>query len=185
MINNLIFSTMFKRTLIIIIFVLTGIVFFVGRSAAQNLKAESSGEEEQGDLFVHPFFAHMSLADPVGEASFRFTGMQRRDESGTFADFGLHIEAGLLPRLGIHIRSDALNMNRMIMKAMKKSVVTGKEEMMHEIVDVLDPVKPYRHVRFQNEIWNASSGETLRKGDKAEIAGLNGLTLIVKKIYSK
>jgi len=69
-----------------------------------------------------------------------------------------------------------------VMKAMKKPVGTGKEEMLHEIVNVLDTLKPSGHVRYQNEIWNASSEETLRKGDKAEIVGLNGLTLIVKKI---
>ena len=69
-----------------------------------------------------------------------------------------------------------------IMKAMKKPVETGREEMMHEMVNVLDTIKPAGHVKFQNEIWNASSDETLRKGDKAEIVGLNGLTLIVKKI---
>jgi hypothetical protein len=60
------------------------------------------------DLFVHPFFAHMALADPVGEASFRFTGIERREGSATNGDFGLHIEAGLLPGLGIHIRNDAI-----------------------------------------------------------------------------
>ena len=69
-----------------------------------------------------------------------------------------------------------------IMKAMKKPVETGSEEMMHETVSVLDTIKPEGHVKFQNEIWNASSGEILKKGDKAEIIGLNGLTLIVKKI---
>jgi len=71
-----------------------------------------------------------------------------------------------------------------VMKAMKKPVETGKEEMIHEIVYVLDSVKPYGHVQFQNEIWNASSDEVLRKGDKAEIIGMNGLTLIVKRILT-
>jgi membrane-bound ClpP family serine protease len=71
-----------------------------------------------------------------------------------------------------------------IMRAMKKPVETGSEEMMHETVSVLDTIKPEGHVKFQNEIWNASSGEILKKGDRAEIIGLNGLTLIVKKILT-
>ena len=98
---------MFKQNLVIILLALTGMVFSGSRLAAQTLKPESSAQKEHGDLFVHPFFSHMALADPVGEVSFRFTGEQFRDESGTSTDFGLHIEAGILPRLGIHIRSDA------------------------------------------------------------------------------
>jgi membrane-bound ClpP family serine protease len=80
------------------------------------------------------------------------------------------------------ILSFSIYMYITVMKAMKKPVEAGREEMIHRIVDVLDSVKPEGHVKFQNEIWNASSDETLRKGDKAEIVGLNGLTLIVKKI---
>lgn len=51
----------------------------------------------------------MSLADPVGTASFRFTAIQRKISEGeTKGDFAGHIEAGLLPNLGIHIRNDAV-----------------------------------------------------------------------------
>ena len=98
---------MFKQNLIVILIAMTGMVFLSSQSLAQDQKVKSSVHEDQKDLFVHPFFSHMALADPVGEVSFRFTGEQFRDESGTSTDFGLHIEAGILPRLGIHIRSDA------------------------------------------------------------------------------
>jgi hypothetical protein len=79
-----------------------------------GLSGTASGDERdaptgQGDLFVHPFFSHMALADPVGEASFRFTGIQTKlDRERSEGDFGLHIEAGLIPNLGIHIRNDAV-----------------------------------------------------------------------------
>jgi len=68
--------------------------------------AAASKEEE--DLFVHPFFAHMSLADPAGTASFRLTGIHAKSAESTGADFAAHIEAGILPRVGIHIRNDAV-----------------------------------------------------------------------------
>jgi hypothetical protein len=77
--------------------------------SAEAFGRENSGAETAGDLFVHPFFSHMALADPVGEASFRFTGIQMKlDRDRSEGDFGLHIEAGLLPNLGIHIRNDAV-----------------------------------------------------------------------------
>jgi hypothetical protein len=71
--------------------------------------ADAGGSDADEDLFVHPFFAHMSLADPVGTASFRFTALHRKiDEGDSKGDFAAHIEAGLLPNLGIHIRNDAV-----------------------------------------------------------------------------
>jgi len=63
---------------------------------------------EHSDIFVHPFFSHMALADKPGEASFRFTGIQRKEGQNLSNDFGLHIEAGLLPGLGLHLRTDGI-----------------------------------------------------------------------------
>lgn len=64
--------------------------------------------KKKPDLFVHPFFAHMALADEPGTASFRFTGFQRRSGDRLTDDAALHIEAGLVKNLGIHIRTDAI-----------------------------------------------------------------------------
>lgn len=72
----------------------------------------TANAQEQEDVFVHPFFSHMALADPVGAVSFRFTGMERREGETVGGDVGLHIEAGLLPRLGIHLRSDGIKSER-------------------------------------------------------------------------
>jgi hypothetical protein len=80
------------------LFLAVAVLFGVGTANAQ-------GEQ---DVFVHPFFSHMALADPVGAVSFRFTGIERRAGDVLGGDVGVHIEAGLLPRLGIHIRSDGI-----------------------------------------------------------------------------
>jgi hypothetical protein len=72
------------------------------------LSVGTASAEDQVDVFVHPFFSHMALADPVGAVSFRFTGIERKAGDTLSGDLGLHIEAGLLPRLGIHIRSDGI-----------------------------------------------------------------------------
>ena len=63
-------------------------------------------EEETGgmeDMFVHPFLTHMALPDKPGEMSLRITPFQQRTDSMVNRDLSLHIEAGLLPGLGIHI----------------------------------------------------------------------------------
>jgi hypothetical protein len=62
------------------------------------------GEEEMD--MVHPFFTHMGLPDPVGHYALRLSGVATRDEGHTRGDFGFHLEAGLLDRVGLHIRND-------------------------------------------------------------------------------
>src|SRR5512133_468964 len=54
----------------------------------------------------HPFFTHMGMPDPVGHYAVRVSGIAIRDEGRTKGDFGLHLETGLMPRLGLHIRND-------------------------------------------------------------------------------
>ncbi|MEO8167898.1 MAG: hypothetical protein ABI623_06605 [bacterium] len=83
-------------------------LIYLALTMALTIAYARAGGDEEGDLFVHPFFSHMSLADPVGEVSFRFTGIQRRAGDELGGDVGVHIEAGILPGLGIHIRSDGI-----------------------------------------------------------------------------
>ncbi len=71
----------------------------------------TSQEHEEGgmhDMFVHPFLTHMALPDPPGEMSLRVTPFQERFDGIVEQDLGLHLEAGLLRNLGLHIRSDGI-----------------------------------------------------------------------------
>jgi len=74
----------------------------------QDISNKNTDNNTEEDLFVHPFFAHMALADEAGTVSFRFSGLQFRNGTEVNNDFAYHIEAGLLPRLGIHFRSDGI-----------------------------------------------------------------------------
>ncbi|MFO7890436.1 MAG: hypothetical protein R6V04_08860 [bacterium] len=65
-------------------------------------------EEEHEDHFLHPFLAHMALPDRPGEISVRVSPFQERLGVETIQDIGVHIEAGILPRLGLHVRNDAI-----------------------------------------------------------------------------
>lgn len=78
------------------------ILFSVFSTYAQEDKPDMK------DMFVHPFLAHMSLPDQAGEVSLRLTPFQQREHADIFRDFSIHIEAGIVPNLGLHIRSDAL-----------------------------------------------------------------------------
>ncbi len=72
------------------------------------LAAQENDESKMTDMFVHPFLAHMALPDKPGEMSLRLTAFQQRIGSTVGQDLVVHIEAGLLPGLGLHIRSDGI-----------------------------------------------------------------------------
>jgi len=74
------------------------------KSVAQDQAKMNMGEEEMD--MVHPFFTHMGLPDPVGHYALRLSGVATSEEGHTRGDFGLHLETGLLDRVGLHIRND-------------------------------------------------------------------------------
>ncbi len=88
------------KWLIFVVLLVTGTTFTV-----HGQEAEKSG---MGDMFVHPFLTHMALPDPQGEMSLRVTPFQERYDGVVEQDLGLHLEAGLLRNLGLHIRSDGI-----------------------------------------------------------------------------
>jgi hypothetical protein len=73
----------------------------------QSSRAQHVAEEHE-HRFLHPFLVHMALPDEPGDISVRISPFQERLGSVTVRDVGVHIEAGLLPRLGLHVRSDAI-----------------------------------------------------------------------------
>ena len=87
-----------------IIFVVVS--FFI--VSIQFVFAQDVKDNGMKDMFVHPFFAHMGIADDPGTVSFRLSGLQFREGTNLTNDFAYHIEAGLVPNLGIHLRSDGV-----------------------------------------------------------------------------
>lgn len=75
---------------------------------AGTITGQEAEKSEMGDMFVHPFLTHMALPDPPGEMSLRVTPFQERYDGIVEQDMGLHLEAGLLRNLGLHIRSDGI-----------------------------------------------------------------------------
>lgn len=82
------------------------LIFLIGTTfPVTGQETEKGG---MGDMFVHPFLTHMALPDKPGEMSLRLTPFQQRLGSDVVQDLVVHMEAGLLPNLGIHIRSDGI-----------------------------------------------------------------------------
>jgi hypothetical protein len=75
---------------------------------AQHDVEEEHAEEAAEEMFVHPFLAHMGLPDHPGEVSLRLTAYKTRYEQTSETDLAVHIEAGLLRRLGLHVRTDGI-----------------------------------------------------------------------------
>lgn len=73
---------------------------------AQHIEIEI--EHGEDDMFVHPFLAHMGLPDEPNEVSLRISGYRTRYEEEKEGDIAIHIEAGLLRKLGLHIRTDGI-----------------------------------------------------------------------------
>ena len=60
-------------------------------------------------LMTHPFLSHMALPDEPGEVGVRITPIQRAGPMGTSSDYAIHVEAGIVENLGLHIRNDSFS----------------------------------------------------------------------------
>jgi membrane-bound serine protease (ClpP class) len=69
-----------------------------------------------------------------------------------------------------------------VVVALRKRVVTGREDLPGKVVSVLSPLRPKGTVLLEGEIWSAILEEgNAQKGEKVVVTGLNGLTLLVAK----
>jgi len=67
-----------------------------------------------------------------------------------------------------------------LLHAMHTPVTTGIQGLIGHKATVLDSINPEGHVKIHGEIWNAVSSNVLRRGEKVDIVGVEGLTLRVQ-----
>jgi membrane-bound serine protease (ClpP class) len=72
-----------------------------------------------------------------------------------------------------------LFMMTMMMRARRRAVVTGKEQMIGGLGQVIDWKGGRGHVRIHGEIWKARSAAPLATGSNVKVDDLDGLTLVV------
>lgn len=59
-------------------------------------------------------------------------------------------------------------------------ITTGVEGLVDETVEVLERCDPRGRARVRGEIWNARSTAVLERGERARIAAVDGLTLVLE-----
>jgi len=67
------------------------------------------------------------------------------------------------------------------LKARSRPVVSGQEELIGAIGRVVDGGDGEASVRIHGEIWAARSDQALKAGERVEITGIDGLTLMVRR----
>lgn len=72
-----------------------------------------------------------------------------------------------------------------VMNSMRRPAVTGFEELIGKSAEVIDMSGHKGHIRIENEIWDARSGDPLRKGDEARVIGAKDMTLVIAKKNQK
>ncbi|MEE9598462.1 MAG: NfeD family protein [Acidiferrobacterales bacterium] len=68
------------------------------------------------------------------------------------------------------------------LRAMRRPVLTGSEELLRSIGEVVEVRDRLARVRVHSEIWNAESSNELRKGDRVKVLSVDGLTLRVQRL---
>jgi len=69
----------------------------------------------------------------------------------------------------------------LMMRAMRRPVATGREEILRKSGTVIEARERRIRVRVRNELWNAESSDKLRPGDTVKITGIQGLVLLVRR----
>ncbi|MBT8121857.1 MAG: nodulation protein NfeD [Gammaproteobacteria bacterium] len=67
-------------------------------------------------------------------------------------------------------------------KARKRPVVSGEEEMLHMTGEVIDGFERKGRIRIHGEVWKAESAVPLHSGDKVQVVAVDGLVLKVQPI---
>jgi membrane-bound serine protease (ClpP class) len=70
-------------------------------------------------------------------------------------------------------------------RAMRRTPVTGAEEMVGLIGVARTSLAPQGHLSIHGEIWEAVSDEPLKPGDQAQVTRVEGLTLYVRPVLPK
>ncbi len=96
---------------------------------------------------------------------------------------GVSISWYIILAVALFFIAFAFVMHRMLVPLFRKKIMTGREALLGREGEVVQPLSPQGLVRLKGEYWKAkSSGEILEKGIIVEVTGLEGLTLIVRRV---
>ena len=70
----------------------------------------------------------------------------------------------------------------MALRIQAKKATTGKQGLIGEIGTALTPLNLEGQVSVHGEVWKAVSDEKIKKGEKVEVVGVEGLVVKVKRV---
>jgi len=65
---------------------------------------------------------------------------------------------------------------------MQRPIVSGREELLGSVGDVMDVGRDRISVRIHGEVWTATSADRLRIGQRVRVTRLDGLVLGVSRL---
>lgn len=68
----------------------------------------------------------------------------------------------------------------MAIKGRHRPIVSGREELVNEIGEVIDDFDKEGWIRVHGELWQAQTNVPLQRGQKVRVVAINGLTLLVE-----
>jgi membrane-bound serine protease (ClpP class) len=70
-------------------------------------------------------------------------------------------------------------------KARERPVVSGEEELLQTIGEVLEDFEGKGRIRIHGEVWRAESASPLRRGDKVQVIAIDGLVLKIQPLNNE
>lgn len=99
------------------IFLLTFVAFILSsmgyaNEAHSNWDLDKVTQPNDHHALVHPFLTHMGMPDNPGEMNSRITSVAQRSDGLVSETYAFHLETGIVDRLGLHLRNDAVKFNK-------------------------------------------------------------------------
>ncbi len=89
----------------------------------------------------------------------------------------------LIISIGVIIAGIVLIIANLALRAHRRPVVTGQEELIQSVAEVVRQDREYLEVRLRGELWQAKSDEQLQPGQKVVVTGREGMVLLVASYH--
>ncbi|MCX7961823.1 MAG: nodulation protein NfeD [Burkholderiales bacterium] len=94
---------------------------------------------------------------------------------------GFEIPLGLIAGIAAASAGFLVFVLGMLVRGRRRPVVTGREEMIGAVAEVLEDCEREGWARVHGETWRVRAGGPLRRGERVRVTGMHGLVLEVKK----
>lgn len=93
---------------------------------------------------------------------------------------GYSVSIGLIAGIATAAAAALVLILSMLWRSRRRPVVTGSSGMVGELAEALEDIGEEGWVRAHGETWRARTPTPMRRGDRARVTGMDGLTLVVQ-----